>query len=73
MKAGLLEEVKSLLNMGLTENDISMKAIGYKELIGYLRNEYDLSEAVRAYKEEHQKLCQTADDMVQALRQHTMV
>ncbi|MDI9492977.1 MAG: tRNA (adenosine(37)-N6)-dimethylallyltransferase MiaA [Bacillota bacterium] len=50
MKAGLLEEVKSLLNMGLAENNISMKAIGYKELIGYLRNEYDLSEAVRLIK-----------------------
>ena len=50
MAAGLLEEVKALLNLGLTEKNNSMKGIGYKELIGYLRGEYDLSEAVRLIK-----------------------
>ncbi|MDD5921655.1 MAG: tRNA (adenosine(37)-N6)-dimethylallyltransferase MiaA, partial [Eubacteriales bacterium] len=30
MRKGLVEEVKRLLSMGLTKNDISMKGIGYK-------------------------------------------
>ena len=50
MDAGLLDEVKMLTDMGLTFDDISMKGIGYKELIGYLSGEYDLDEAVRLIK-----------------------
>ncbi|MBR2546943.1 MAG: tRNA (adenosine(37)-N6)-dimethylallyltransferase MiaA [Eubacterium sp.] len=50
MDLGLLEEVKSLVDMGLGFDDISMKGIGYKELIGYLNKEYDLDEAVRLIK-----------------------
>ncbi len=50
MEMGLLEEVKCLLNMGLTEGDISMKGIGYKEIIGYYNGEYDLDEAIRLVK-----------------------
>ena len=33
MDAGLLDEVKMLTDMGLTFDDISMKGIGYKELM----------------------------------------
>jgi tRNA dimethylallyltransferase len=51
MAAGLLEEVKALLDRGLTENNNSMKGIGYKELVGFLRNEYDLDEAIRRIKQ----------------------
>lgn len=47
---GLLDEVKGLISMGLTEENISMKGIGYKELIGYLAGEYDMQEAVRLIK-----------------------
>lgn len=50
MEAGLVDEVKSLLNLDLTENNISMKGIGYKEIIAYLNGEYDLEEAVRLVK-----------------------
>lgn len=50
MEMGLLDEVKSLVGMGLTFDDISMKGIGYKEIIGYLNGEYDLDEAVRLIK-----------------------
>lgn len=50
MDAGLLDEVKSLLNMGLQEEHISMKGIGYKEIIGYLKGEYPLDEAVDLIK-----------------------
>ncbi|MDO4482478.1 MAG: tRNA (adenosine(37)-N6)-dimethylallyltransferase MiaA [Bacillota bacterium] len=47
---GLLDEIRMLEKMGLTEENISMKGIGYKELFGYLRGEYDLEEAVRLIK-----------------------
>lgn len=46
MEQGLLEEVKGLLEMRLTEAHISMKGIGYKELIDYLHGAYDLETAV---------------------------
>lgn len=36
MDEGLLDEVKSLRQMGLTQENISMKGIGYKELMDYL-------------------------------------
>ncbi len=47
---GLIEEVRGLLEMGLRESDISMKGIGYKEVIGYLEGQYDLEEAIRLVK-----------------------
>jgi len=51
MEAGLVEEIESLLEKGLTEDSISMKGIGYKEVISYLHGEYDLAEAVRLVKQ----------------------
>ncbi len=50
MESGLVEEVKSLLTMGLTEESISMKGIGYKEIIGYLNNEYERDRAIYLIK-----------------------
>ena len=50
MKAGLVQEIESLMEKGLTENSISMKGIGYKEIIACLHGEYDLEEAVRLVK-----------------------
>lgn len=50
MEAGLVGEIESLLSKGLTENSISMKGIGYKEIISCLHGEYDLEEAVRLVK-----------------------
>lgn len=47
---GLVEEVRGLLQRGLTESDISMKGIGYKEIIGYLEGRYILSEAADLVK-----------------------
>lgn len=38
---GLIEEVESLLKRGLTKENQSMKAIGYKEVIEYLNSECD--------------------------------
>ncbi|WP_251616410.1 tRNA (adenosine(37)-N6)-dimethylallyltransferase MiaA [Senimuribacter intestinalis] len=50
MEQGLCDEVKDLMERGLTESDISMKGIGYKEIIGYLEGRYDLAEAVDLVK-----------------------
>lgn len=47
---GLFEEVERLLELGLTEENISMKGIGYKEIIGYFHQEYDREEAIRLVK-----------------------
>lgn len=48
--SGLLDEVKKLVKMGLTSDDISMKGIGYKEIIGYFDGEYDLDRAIELVK-----------------------
>ncbi|MEA4988859.1 MAG: tRNA (adenosine(37)-N6)-dimethylallyltransferase MiaA [Anaerovorax sp.] len=50
MKAGLLQEIQQLLDIGLTESNISMKGIGYKELIDYFHGAYSLEEAVERIK-----------------------
>lgn len=48
MEAGLLDEVKSVYQKNGMTN--ALKAIGYKELIGYINGEYDISEALRLIK-----------------------
>lgn len=50
MQEGLVDEVKSLMDCGLTEENISMKGIGYKEVIAYLQGEYDYDFAVDLIK-----------------------
>ena len=50
IEAGLVEEVRSLMDMGLTADDISMKGIGYKEIIAYLEGETILEEAIDQIK-----------------------
>jgi len=48
MAAGFLEEVRSLRARGdLTPHQPSMRAVGYRQLWGYLDGSYDLTEAVR--------------------------
>lgn len=47
---GLLDEVKGLMDMGFTADDIAMKGIGYKEIIAYFNGEYDLQTAVELVK-----------------------
>ena len=49
-KAGLAEEVANLMNMGFTADDISMKGIGYKEIInavGSGKNPEDASDEIK--------------------------
>ncbi|QEK12174.1 tRNA (adenosine(37)-N6)-dimethylallyltransferase MiaA [Crassaminicella thermophila] len=50
IKKGLVEEVKKLISLGLNEEDISMKGLGYKEIIKYLKGMYDFEEAIRILK-----------------------
>ncbi|MFZ5966605.1 MAG: tRNA (adenosine(37)-N6)-dimethylallyltransferase MiaA [Bacillota bacterium] len=50
MEKGLVEEVRHLTAMGLDEKDISMKGLGYKEIIKYIKGEYTYEEAVYTLK-----------------------
>ncbi len=46
LSSGLIEETKKLLEMGIFEkNPTAAQAIGYKEILGYVRGEMELSEA----------------------------
>lgn len=46
IEQGLLEEVEELMRMGLTEDHISMKAIGYKEILAYFHDRCSLETAI---------------------------
>lgn len=50
LKAGLLEEVKNLKNMGYTRELVSMQGLGYKEILAYLDGECSLEDAVYTLK-----------------------
>jgi len=47
-RAGLVEEVRNVLTMNPSQT--AMQAIGYKEIVGHLRGQYGLDEAVRLIK-----------------------
>ena len=47
---GLVGEVKSLKNMGLSKDNTSMLALGYKEVLDYLNGEISLDEAKEIIK-----------------------
>lgn len=53
---GLLEEVKGLLSKGYDSGLKSMQAIGYKEMIAYIRGDYTWEEAVRVLKKHSRNL-----------------
>ena len=46
MDTGLVEEVRSLKESGLSSDHIAMKGIGYKEIAGYIDGEYDEQRAI---------------------------
>jgi tRNA dimethylallyltransferase len=50
IKAGLIEEVSSLLERGYPADLPSLSAIGYREIISYLQGEINLEEAIRLIK-----------------------
>lgn len=51
MDEGFLEEVKRLYHLGIDENFQSMKAIGYREMLMYLKGEVELSYAIEKMKQ----------------------
>ncbi|MEG1142393.1 MAG: tRNA (adenosine(37)-N6)-dimethylallyltransferase MiaA [Clostridia bacterium] len=55
MESGLIDEVKNLLDMGYTKDNISMQGIGYKEIIKYLEGEYELEEAIEIIKRDSRR------------------
>lgn len=55
MEQGLLEEVKTLISMGISPKATSMQAIGYKELVWYLDGTLTLKEAVDKIKQESRR------------------
>ena len=50
MDQGLESEIRDLLGMGISADDISMKGIGYKEMLAYMIGECDLDTAVELIK-----------------------
>jgi len=47
---GLIQEISFLLSLGLTESHISMKGIGYKELLAPVRDKLPLDEGIEQIK-----------------------
>ncbi|WNQ09169.1 tRNA (adenosine(37)-N6)-dimethylallyltransferase MiaA [Paenibacillus aurantius] len=50
LEKGLLREVQGLLERGCSPDLISMQALGYKEMVGYLRGDYSYEHAVYLLK-----------------------
>lgn len=51
MSQGLANEVKQLVEQGIPLTAQAMQAIGYKQMIGYVKGEYNLIEATNAIKQ----------------------
>lgn len=47
---GLVDEVRTLKSMGCTEDMVSMKGLGYKEILRYLNGDLSLDEAIYTIK-----------------------
>jgi tRNA dimethylallyltransferase len=52
---GLVEEVKELLDQGIEPSTVSMQALGYKEVAGYLLGQYDLETCIHLLKKNTRK------------------
>lgn len=50
LDAGLLQEVKNLLDNGIPRDAIALQALGYKELTGYLDGQYTYEQAIYLFK-----------------------
>lgn len=50
VEAGLFQEVKNLIDRGLTLKNQSMRAIGYKEIFDYYKEKRDYSETIELIK-----------------------
>lgn len=51
LEEGLIDEVKNLMSNGITKDNQSMQAIGYKEIIKYLEGEWDYGFAIDKLKQ----------------------
>lgn len=51
LENGLIEEVEGLKKRGLSRENQSMRAIDYKEVLGYLEGEYDYDRMVKLLKQ----------------------
>lgn len=51
LEEGLIDEVKNLISNGITKENQSMQAIGYKEIIKYLEGEWDYNFAIDKLKQ----------------------
>ena len=67
IERGLVDEVSSLMQMGLGYDDISMKGIGYKEIIGSLEGKYTIDEAIELIRKKYTSLRQKAAYLAEAL------
>ena len=50
IEAGLVDEVRSLLDRGVTRKATAMQGLGYKEIAAALSGEIDMDEAIRIIK-----------------------
>ncbi|MFI5360101.1 MAG: tRNA (adenosine(37)-N6)-dimethylallyltransferase MiaA, partial [Halanaerobiales bacterium] len=50
IKKGLVEEVKNIIKAGFNMSATALQGLGYKEIIGYLKGDYPLEEAIRILK-----------------------
>lgn len=50
VEAGLINEVKDLLDSGCTRDMVSMQGLGYKEIISHLQGDSDLEDAIYTLK-----------------------
>lgn len=55
LEQGLKDEVKELLEKGYHKELTSMQGLGYKEIINYLNEEYDLDEAITILKRDSRR------------------
>lgn len=51
IKCGLVKEVENLLNSGINENAQPMQAIGYKEIVAFIKGKTDLQTAIELVKQ----------------------
>jgi tRNA dimethylallyltransferase len=50
ISAGLVDEVKAILDLGYSQELNSLNTVGYKEIIAFLNNEYNLERAIELIK-----------------------
>lgn len=55
MENGLEEEVRRLKDQGLTDSDVSMQGIGYRQILRALSGQYPMEEAVRLIKRDSRR------------------